>query len=238
MLVHARHLSRIVSLTVRHTTSDLLTQHSPKEYVVRLEQKRRKQLVPAAPRPDLSVLRGNSEVAQEARKALAEGVRAELTARHGDVCAEFEDFRKTAAEHALRVCGPVQRSCRKPWLRNPQAASQIKRLNDECLALGQDKDGCRRHCKRRLVMPILCNNSKLAVSSTMRPSVHSALNSERWRKSSGMLLWKTTLPRNQMPSSFIRLLVFCKYEVIRRLLGSVLSLPQIGGTIRDHFFCT
>eukprot|EP00435_Cladocopium_sp_Y103_P023322 s794_g5.t1 len=134
MLLRRNQLSRLVSLTLRHTTGDLQTQHSAKEYVFRLEQSRRHQRMTRSPRPDLTVLRGNSDAAAEARSTLAEEVKQSCTPEMS-----FTEFRKVVEQKVLTVCGEVKRSSRKPWLRSAAASAAVGSLNSECIHLRQTK---------------------------------------------------------------------------------------------------
>ena len=131
MLVPRSQLARLVSMTLRHTTGDLHIQHSAKEYFYRLEQTKRQTSVCRTRRPDLSVLRGNTEQAQEARTTLAQKVRADCQDN-----TDFSDFRTIVARHTLDVCGECKRSCRKPWLRTT-ASARIGPLNTQCIQLRQ-----------------------------------------------------------------------------------------------------
>lgn len=81
MLLARRHLRRLVSFTMRHVTAPLHTQHSAKEYVFRLEQSAVRPTSRPIVRPDLDVLRGNSQAAAEARATLSVEVRARLRSR-------------------------------------------------------------------------------------------------------------------------------------------------------------
>ena len=134
MLLPRAQLQRLVSMTLRHTTDDLQTQHSAKEYVFRLAATQARHRGPRVPRPDLSILRGTSEAAAEARDT--------LTHRVAQACGpdtSFDDFRRVVAHQTLTVCGEMPRSCRKPWLRSPAASREIGDLNTECVCLRRTK---------------------------------------------------------------------------------------------------
>ena len=140
MLVPRRHLSRVASMTLRHVTDPLQTQHSAKEYLFRLEQSgRRPRPTGVRTRPDLQALRGNSDAAREARVTLAAKVKEELAARPESTAVAFADFRQIVARHTLQVCGPVQRSCRKPWLRTREAQAQLAPLANRCTVIRRQK---------------------------------------------------------------------------------------------------
>ena len=126
-------------MTLRHDTAPLHTQHSAKEYVFRLEQKTRARSQSVVPRPDLTVLRGSTEAAREARTTLAQLVRQDVELLHEGTCAEFGPFRRIVMDRALQVCRPARRSCRKPWLRPAAASAQVRVLNDKCLAVRRRK---------------------------------------------------------------------------------------------------
>ena len=118
---------------MRHVTAPLHTQHSAKEYVFRLEQSAVRPTSRPIVRPDLHVLRGNSQAAAEARATLSAEVRARLpTTEPDDRSYTFSLFRQVVDDAILKVCGPSRRSCRKPWLRTAPASNSMQPLMHEC----------------------------------------------------------------------------------------------------------
>ena len=106
---------------MRHVTAPLHTQHSAKEYVFRLEQRGGRPMPRPVVRPDLSVLtvlRGNTEAAKEARTTLAAEVRANLPTPEDPANAQpavsFSQVHGTVAQVTRKICGPARRPCRKP----------------------------------------------------------------------------------------------------------------------------
>lgn len=136
MILARRHLRRLVSFTMRHVTAPLNTQHSAKEYVFRLEQRGGRPMPRPVARPDLTVLRGNTDAAKEARATLAAEVRANLPTPEDPATAQpgvsFSQFRDTVAQATMKICGPARRSCRKPWLRTARAEARMRPLVQEC----------------------------------------------------------------------------------------------------------
>ncbi|CAE8687861.1 unnamed protein product [Polarella glacialis] len=137
MMLRRRHLNGLISMTVRHDTVDLVTQHSAKEYVFRLEQTARTRRFTVAAKPDLLALRGVSEAAREAQQTLATKVServSRMLVQPGD-CLPYASFRQVVAQATMDVCGPQQRSSRKPWLVGQTANRLIAPTVSRLLAL-------------------------------------------------------------------------------------------------------
>eukprot|EP00435_Cladocopium_sp_Y103_P026824 s2439_g6.t1 len=111
MLIARRHLSRVVSMTVRHSLDPLRTQHSAKEYVFRLEQTQRQGFRHHVPKPDLRVLRGNSHASREARTTLTTQVLEAVGAQHEPVT--YPRLCAIAAQKAVAVCVETNNQCQE-----------------------------------------------------------------------------------------------------------------------------
>ena len=147
MFFARRHLRRLVSFTIRQVTSPPLHTHThttlSQRVRFRLEQCGGRPQPHPVTRPDPHVLRGNSDAAKEARATLAAEVRANLPPTEDPAAASpeysFSQFRDTVAQATMKICGPVRRSCRKPWLHTAQAEASMRPLVQECNALRQRK---------------------------------------------------------------------------------------------------
>lgn len=205
MLIARRHLSRVVSMTVRHSLGPLHTQHSAKEYVFRLEQTQRQGFRHHVPKPDLRVLRGNSQAACEARTTLTNQVREAVGAQPDAVT--YPRLRAIASQKALEVCGETRRSGRQPRLRTQAASDLILPLNNRCRELRRQKHDLQA---RLTTNP---NNEQLLDDlDSVRTQHRDAKRQQRQlqrqlekaKKITGTVCWPTTQLKWPTRSSFFR----------------------------------